>query len=259
VSARARLGRRLSISCLLVAGAIAALGTVSVDASSVGPAAARAPGVRRGIDVSHWQGYIDWPAVYRGGIRFAVAKATDGGGMVDVTYARNSSNARRAGIKFTAYHFARPSRSSGSARRQADFFVNHARLQQRDLVPALDLEVSNGLGPVTLQRWALAFLRRVEYRTGVKPMLYTSPGFWTGNMANTRAIARAGFRVLWVAHYGTPRPSVPASRWNGHGWTIWQWTKCGHVSGIRGCVDRDALSGVALKSLTIAAQRKARP
>jgi lysozyme len=249
------LARRLAFPILLAAGLLAAAGTLSVDAGRTSiPAAARVPGVRYGIDVSHWQGRIAWHKVANSGIRFAIAKATDGLRTVDGTYHRNSRMARRAGLAFTAYHFARPSGGVANARAQADFFVKHAKLQPGDLVPALDLEKSGGLGPVALQRWVMAFLVRVEQRLGVKPMVYTSPGFWTGPMANTRAIARAGFQVLWIAHWETARPSVPARRWNGQGWTIWQWTKCGRVAGINGCVDRDALGGARLDELTIGSQ-----
>lgn len=255
MSTHAAFGRRLSISLLLVAGALASVGSLSVDAASIVPAGARAPGVRHGIDVSHWQGRINWSRVRASGIQFAIAKVTEGTNFVDGMYSRNARMARAAGLLFTAYHFAQPSGGVRNAQAQADFFVRHAKLGPRDLVPAIDIETSNGLGPAALQRWVLAFLKRVHGRLGVKPMIYTSPGFWTGNMANTQAIVRAGYRVLWVAHYDTARPSVPAQRWNGRGWTIWQWTKCGHVSGISGCVDRDALGGVGLKKLTIRAQR----
>jgi lysozyme len=255
--ARTAFARRLLFAVLLVAGSLAAVGTLTADAAStVIPAGARAHGMRYGVDVSHWQGRIAWHRVRNSGISFAIAKATDGTGLVDGSYHRNSRMARRAGIAFTAYHFARPAAGVANARAQADFFVNHAKLQPGDLVPALDLERAGGLGPVALQRWVMAFLLRVEQRLGVKPMVYTSPGFWTGPMGNTRTIARAGFRVLWVAHWGTARPSVPARHWNGIGWTIWQWTKCGRVRGIHGCVDRDAISGVRLQSLTIASQRR---
>jgi lysozyme len=255
--------RRLVLP-LLIAGALLGIGgsmptdVEAASASSVLPSGARAPGIRHGIDVSHWQGTIDWFRVRRSGIDFAIAKATEGTGMVDHFYARNAKKARRAGIRFTAYHFARPHGSAQNAKKQADFFVKHARLRSSDLVPALDLEQSGGLGARALQRWVLAFLKRVEVRLHVKPMIYTSPGFWTGNMANTRSIAKAGYRVLWVANYGTSRPTVPARKWNGHGWTVWQWTKCGTVPGIDGCVDRDAVTGVRLKNLTIEALRRKR-
>ena len=250
------LRRRLSVAILLAVLTVGMAGAIPANAfSTIVPAAARAPGARHGIDVSHWQGRIHWFKVRKSGIRFAIAKATEGLGGVDKTYRHNAIGARRAGVAFTAYHFARPNGGVANARAQADFFVNTAKLQGGDLVPALDLERAGGLGAAALQRWVLAFLKRVEQRLGVKPMIYTSPGFWTGHMANTRTIVKAGYQVLWVAHYGTAKPSVPAKKWNGRGWTIWQWTKCGQVSGIKTCVDRDTLNGVRLQNLTIKARK----
>lgn len=249
------LARRLSISLVLGVAVLTAIGSAGTDASSSVPAAVRTHGLLTGIDVSHWQGRINWPRVQRAGVRFVIAKATDGLSGADGRYHRNARMARRAGLMFTAYHFARPAGGVANAQAQADFFVARAKLQSSDLVPALDLETTGGLGHVALERWVLAFLNRVQHRLGVKPMVYTSPGFWTGAMANTRAIVRAGYRVLWVAHWDTAHPSVPAKRWNGNGWTIWQWTKCGRIAGIRTCVDRDAISGVVLKTLTLAVQR----
>jgi lysozyme len=241
----------LAVAACLVAGPADAFAGGSAARAPAASAAPKTPRPKRGIDVSHWQRSIDWGQVADAGIDFAIAKATEGTGRVDHWYVRNAEAARSQGIRFTAYHYARPARGKKSARRQADFFLQHAQLTDRDLAPALDLERTDGLGPAALRRWTLTWLRRVEERLGVKPIVYTSPAFWASAMANTRDIAKAGYRVLWIAHYGTPQPQVPARRWNGHGWTIWQWTKCGHVSGISGCVDRDALNGISLKALTI--------
>ena len=118
-------------------------------------------------------------------------------------------------------------------------------------MPALDLERSGGLGSAALRRWIFAWLGQVQAQLGVKAIIYSNPGFWRSAMGDTRAIARAGYQVLWVAHWKTQRPTVPAQRWDGNGWTIWQWTQCGHVPGIRTCVDRDALAGTPLRHLTI--------
>ena len=102
----------------------------------------------------------------------------------------------------------------------------------------------------------MAWLRRVERKLGVKPMVYTSPGFWTGRVGNTMRIARAGFEVLWIGHWETHRPSVPARRWAGEGWTIWQWTERGRVAGVDGWVDRNIYSGPKLRSMTIREVRR---
>jgi lysozyme len=216
------------------------------------PPGTQAPGARQGIDVSHWQGRINWKLVAGSGIDFAIAKATQGSSIVDEWYDRNARRARGQGIRFTAYHFAQPGRRINSAIRQADFFLRHAALTSADLLPALDMERSGGLSPGDLRRWVRDFLNRVYVRIGVKAIVYSNPAFWRGAMADTPAIAHAGYEVLWLAHWGTVRPSVPARRWDGNGWTIWQWTECGRVPGVSTCVDRDAVTGTPLKDLTIA-------
>jgi lysozyme len=216
-----------------------------------------------GIDVSHWQTYIRWRDVARDGIDFAIVKATDGTWMKDLWYDRNKERAEKVGLRFTAYHFARPGREGGNvyidARREARWFLRHADLGPRNLAPVLDLEVNGGLSPKALKKWTLTWLRFVEEKLGVKPMVYTSPGFWTGHAGNTKRVAEAGFDVLWVAHYGTSRPSVPANRWDGHGWTIWQWTECGRVRGVKGCVDRNYFRGDDVRDLTIKRLSSATP
>jgi lysozyme len=230
-------------------------------ATRAGPGAAAASRWIPGIDVSHWQGYVHWRRVATTRVRFVIAKATEGTGFVDRRYARNKRAAERHGLRFTAYHFARPGRQGGSvrrdARREADFFVETARLHARNLLPALDLERSGGLRPRALRRWTLTWLRRVEARLGAEPMVYSSPAFWARHLGNTRRVAREGHRVLWIAHYGTHRPQVPARGWDRSGWTIWQWTSRGRVDGIRGPVDRDFLRG-RLGELVIREARRPR-
>lgn len=217
----------------------------------------RAPGgvahtiIRFGIDVSHWQGRIDWDKVARSGVQFVVAKATEGTWMVDPEYERNRTLARKAGLWFTAYHYANPSRRPGDAVREADWFLRHARLRGTDLLPALDLEEDGGLTPAELERWTLQWMRRVETRLGVKPMLYTSPGFWSGWVDDSTDLARAGFHTLWLSHWGTRTPWIPADGWSGRGWTFWQWTDVGRVRGISGSVDRNIYSGPRLHRMTI--------
>jgi lysozyme len=213
--------------------------------------------LRQGIDVSHWQGYVRWKVVRRTVVDFAIAKATEGIWMVDPWYERNRNRAMKAGIHFTAYHFANPGRGRYDAKREADWFLDHADLRGANLIPALDLERSGGLGPRKLTRWTMQWLRRVKQRLGVKPMVYTSPGFWTGHLGNTTRIARAGYEVLWIGHWETHRPSVPARRWAGEGWTIWQWTETGRVPGVRGWVDRNIYSGPKLRWMTIREVRRA--
>jgi len=206
-----------------------------------------------GIDVSHWQGTINWAGVAAAGKKFAIMKATESTTYADDTYAANHSNARANGIRAGAYHFAQPSTTAGNAVAQADWFVSHANLQAGDLNPALDLEVSNGLSTTNLQAWVKAWLDRVYADTGIRPMIYTSPSFWSTYMGGTSAFATAGYTVLWVAHWFVTSPSVPGSNWGGHGWTFWQYSDCGTVTGIGGCVDLDRYNGTDFTKVTYGA------
>jgi GH25 family lysozyme M1 (1,4-beta-N-acetylmuramidase) len=192
-------------------------------------------GWKEGVDVSHWQGTIDWARVRAGGKTFAFAKATEGIGWKDDAYDRNKAGAMAQGIMFGAYHFARP--GSNNPATEADWFVNTAAIQHGMLVPALDLEVTGGLGPTALTAWVRAWVERVNARLGVKPLIYASPSFWRTYMADTRWFADNGYTMLWVAHWGVANPSVPGSNWGGHSWTFWQYTSDGTVPGIAGRVD----------------------
>jgi lysozyme len=212
------------------------------------------PGHLLGIDVSRWQGTITWRSVKGAGVHFTIAKATEAQSWVDPQYARNRRLADARGLLFGAYHFAQPDRSTNDAIREADHFVRTAALLPRHLVPVLDLEVHNGLGPKALVNWTKTWLKRVESRLGVKPMIYTSPSFWKDRLGNSRWFADNGYR-LWIAHWRAKNPTVPAANWGGRGWTIWQVSDCGSVPGIKGCVDIDLYRGLNMSGLTIRRSR----
>jgi lysozyme len=207
-----------------------------------------------GIDVSHWQGRIRWANVKSDGVQFVVAKATEGRTFVDDQYARNRRLTRRHGLPFTAYHFARPDRTRNDALREANHFVRTADLRGYHLLPVLDLEVHGGLGRKALIRWTKQWLRRVEAHLGVKPMIYTSPSFWRERMGNTTWFAENGYE-LWIAHWHTDTPRMPAANWGSAGWTLWQTSDCGQVAGIDGCVDLDVYNGTDIDPLLIRNRR----
>lgn len=204
-----------------------------------------------GIDVSHYQGEIDWAAVAGSGVRFAIAKATEGRNYVDPTYLTNKAGAELNGVIFGAYHFARPDATTNDAVSEADRFVDAAQLEAGNLIPVLDLERTGGLSQGELTAWILAWLDRVTERVGVRPMIYTSPHGWDVRTGDTTAIVDAGYTVLWVAHWGTDSPTVPAGGWGGFGWTFWQYGNCGSIPGIAGCVDVDAYAGTTFDGVTL--------
>jgi len=103
--------------------------TVLVLAAAVSSGAAAATPYAKGIDVSHWQGKIQWPRVAAAGYTFAFGKATESTTYTDPTYATNRTGAESAGLTFGAYHFGRPGGSGdagiiANAIAQAGYFLD---------------------------------------------------------------------------------------------------------------------------------------
>jgi GH25 family lysozyme M1 (1,4-beta-N-acetylmuramidase) len=210
------------------------------------------PTLTEGIDVSHWQGTIDWVKVRAAGKRFAYIKASDDIDFVDDHYVVNRTNARAAGLYVGAYHFARPDLTPGDGAAEADHFVATAGFVKGDLLPVLDLETTGGLTSTALQAWAKAFLERVYTTTGVRGVIYVSPSFWSTKVGNSTWFAANGYKVLWIAHWTTAgSPTVPAGNWGNFGWTFWQYTSDGSVPGIGGRVDLDRYKGTDFTKVLI--------
>ena len=266
ITARTRsIGRAaaLTLLVLLIAspafatgnGALGATGEAApADVPTADTLVAQPPGAVPGIDVSHWQGSIDWAQVAASGKKFAIAKATDGQDYVDPTYATNKAGAELNGMVFGAYHFARPDKSANDAVLEADHFVDNADLGPGNLIPVLDIEKNEQhMTPAKITAWIIAWLDRVTERLGVRPMVYTSPNGWLVRTGDTTAVADAGYTVLWVAHWGVAQPTLPAAGWSGNGWTFWQYSSHGSVGGIAGDVDLDWYESDDFGPVTIAA------
>ena len=99
-----------------------------------------------GIDVSHFQGEVDWQAV--AGVRFAFIKATEGLADIDPRFRQNWQDSRAAGLLRGAYHFLHPNLD---ARQQAAHFLSVVNLDDDALPPALDVEVTDGVDPASLR------------------------------------------------------------------------------------------------------------
>jgi Lyzozyme M1 (1,4-beta-N-acetylmuramidase) len=209
--------------------------------------------VTEGIDVSHWQGTIDWVAVAAAGKQFVYMKASDGTSLVDPTYAANRAQAKAVGLYVGAYHFARPDATPGDAVAEADHFLATAQIAQGELLPVLDLEVSGGLSTTALEAWVQAFMVRVYERTGVPGVIYVSPNFWKTYMGDTTWFAMNGYRTLWVAHWtGATAPSIPGGNWGGQAWTFWQYSSNGAAPGIDGRVDLNRYRGTDFTPVLLA-------
>jgi GH25 family lysozyme M1 (1,4-beta-N-acetylmuramidase) len=243
--------RNMRLACLaaVLAGAVLAF----AGASGAATVSAKA----KGIDVSNWNGTINWTKVAHAGYRFAVAKATEGTTFEDGTYVANRTASEAAGVVFGAYDFARPSGSTvaaatASAVAQADYFLAFATPQPGELPPALDLEATGNLSAHLLNAWTVAWAQEVYARLGVHPFVYSSPAFWHEYLADSTAVAAAG-TPLWIAHWtSASQPWVPANNWNGDGWTFWQWTDCASVPGVAHCADGDRMNGASPATVAIA-------
>jgi len=236
-------------SSAVVTAAVALLATIltTVPAPRAEAATTKVPG----IDVSKWQGDIDWAAVASTKVRFVIMRATIGNTAstarsVDPRYEEYLAGATANGLVVGAYHRANVGRADGDATREANFFVDTAQIAAGDVLPVLDIEETYGLTVAEMRDWVRAWVRRVYTRTGVRAMIYSSPSFWRTSLGDTTWFADHGY-PLWIADWrGRSAPEVPAANWGGRGWTYWQWTSTGTVSGITTNVDRDRFNGSSL-------------
>ncbi|MFT5460802.1 MAG: lysozyme, partial [Myxococcota bacterium] len=179
-----------------------------------------------GIDVSHYQGDVDWASVRSASIDFAYAKATQGASEVDPHFAANGAGMKSAGLPRGAYHFYV---AGDPPLDQAKHFTSTVTLAAGDLVPMVDVEVG-AVSAKDLQTFVDALLAHY----GVPPIVYTDHPYWTAHLDDSFSAY-----PLWIADYeGGPR--LP-SRWSQ--WSLWQYEEDGKVSGVKGAVDRDRMRG----------------
>lgn len=222
----------------------------SADAVTVaGPAAAARAGsptmlassatMQAGIDIASYQhpndAAIDWRQVAASGQSFVVVKATEAG-YVNPWFARDISGAHAAGMVVGGYAFARPAYDAGA---QADAFAQTiGRLPAPALPPVLDLEDTGGLSVGALQNWTRTFVQRVQAVTGIAPMIYTGPYFWSTAMGGTREFNQY---PLWEAHYTGASAPQQVGGWPTY--TLWQYSSTGSVPGIASAVDQNRFLG----------------
>ena len=191
----------------------------------------------RGIDVSHFQGVIDWAQVAATGIKFAITKATEGATVKDNQFNANYAGIQANGMIRGAYHFFHPSQN---AQAQAANFLSQVKaLAPGDLPPALDVEVNDNQGASVIINGVRQWLQAVEAALGRQPMIYTSASFWNANLGGTGEFSDC---PLWVAHYTfNPQPNIP----NGFAsYAIWQFSELGTIDGVSGNnVDLDRFNG----------------
>ncbi|MEO9235846.1 MAG: GH25 family lysozyme [Polyangiaceae bacterium] len=228
----------LAIAALLIGcGQDASEETSSTESALIVCAPEGGPPLAQGIDVSHYDGTIDWNAVQGGGIDFAIAKATEGTTFTDPQFAANWAGMQDAGVVRGAYHFFHPELDPDT---QAAFVVSTVGpLAPEDLPLILDLETNGGESETVVVANALTFLTDVEAATGRTPIIYTSNRVIATVSGGSPKFAHY---PLWDAQYGVGCPTIPAP-WTT--WNIWQTNDNGTIAGVSGTgnVDVDTFNG----------------
>ncbi len=194
-----------------------------------------------GIDVSKYQGTIDWRAVAGSDVQFAWIKATEGADHIDSKFEENWAGAKAAGVPRGAYHFVywcRPWQE------EMAWFKRNVPRDPDALPPVLDVEATptsqtckRTIYPEQAIPEMRLMLQEMERYYGKKPIIYTTVDFYEAILADG-ALSEYPIWVRSTKH----RPHV---RYGSRQWHFWQYQSDGAVPGIQGKVDRNCFHGSA--------------
>lgn len=185
---------------------------------------------KKGIDVSVWQGDINFKEVKKDGIEYVYIRAGEGTNLVDSRFERNYKAAKKEKLKIGFYHFV-TARNTAEAREQAHFFYSLIKSKKQELRPAMDFEQLNGLSKKEANDIAKVYMETLEKLIKYKPAFYSNAydveSVWEEDLSKY---------PLWVADYGVRRPYT-TGHWRE--WSGFQYSSRGSVKGIHGHVDMD--------------------
>ena len=190
-----------------------------------------------GVDVSRWQGDIDWQELRSHGANFAYIKATDGGDHLDPMFKTNWRAAHRAGLKRGAYHFFYWCRVASD---QADWFIRNVPKVEGALPPVIDVEYNgqsscrNRLSPQKRREKMQVFMDRLEAHYGQRPIIYTAPDFYADNLRGH--FQDYPFWLRAVAQH-------PSKVYPGRDFVFWQYSGSGLSQGVKGKIDLNVFNG----------------
>ena len=220
--------RRLTGAAAVLLACIAArVFAALVPARAIPPSGGRQ---YRGIDISEFQGEIDFEEVRRSGIE-AVYIRVGAGEYTDEYFAENYERAKAAGLKIGFYHYV-TARSVDEGRRQARFFASLAAGREPDMRLAMDFEYFGSLSVSQINAISEAYLDELTALTRREAVIYSD----LSNARNIFSRALAEKYPLWAAQYGADEPSANG-KWRE--WVGFQYTDEGRVGGIYGNVDRN--------------------
>ncbi|HKQ05779.1 MAG TPA: GH25 family lysozyme [Blastocatellia bacterium] len=192
-------------------------------------------GDNNGIDITYYQGRVDWSKLDKSKIKFVFLRAGVGT-KKDRGFERNWQGYKAVGILRGAYHIYS---FENGAKEQATAFLQALGADVGELPPVLDLEPSLAHTTLpdaaTLAAAVKIWLDVVEHRTGRKPIIYAYKAFWDEHLT-----AEFGGYPLWIGSYSSSEPSLPKG-WNR--WTFWQYSQSGTVDGISGPINLNRFNG----------------
>ncbi|MER9431215.1 GH25 family lysozyme [Mesorhizobium sp. M0408] len=190
-----------------------------------------------GVDVSRWQGNVNWGKLRAQGANFAYIKATDGGDHLDPMFTRNWRSADAAGLKRGAYHFFYWCRTAGE---QADWFIRNVPRVEGALPPVIDVEWNGDSSckrrpsrQKVLEKMQV-FMDKLERHYGQRPIIYTAPDFYRDNLRG--AFLDYPFWLRAVAAH-------PSKVYPDRKWLFWQYSGSGLSHGVRGRIDLNVFHG----------------
>jgi GH25 family lysozyme M1 (1,4-beta-N-acetylmuramidase) len=211
-------------------------GSSTAGSKTVTPMVTQTPG----MDVSGYQGSVNWATAWANGAKFAYVKATESTTYTNPDFAQQYNGSYNVGMIRGSYHFATPDTGGGAA--QADYFIAHGGGWSADgktLPGALDIEYNPygatcyGLSQASMVSWIHAFANEYHARETVYPVIYSTYDWWSTCTGNNSGFATTS--PFWVAKYATSAGTLPA----GYGfYTFWQHADSGTFPG-----DQDYFNG----------------
>ncbi|MBZ9676849.1 glycoside hydrolase family 25 protein [Mesorhizobium sp. ES1-1] len=220
----------------MFAGSIMRYGFRDAKPINFGKASPRRLAVH-GVDVSRWQGNVNWGKLRAQGANFAYIKATDGGDHLDPMFMKNWRDADAAGLKRGAYHFFYWCRTAGE---QADWFIRNVPRMPGALPPVIDVEWN---GESSCKRRPSrekvvekmqVFMDKLERHYGQRPIIYTAPDFYRDNLQGE--FLDYPFWLRAVAQH-------PSKVYPGRKWLFWQYSGSGLSHGVSGRIDLNVFHG----------------